>query len=202
MNIPPLCIVQARYKSTRLPHKMLLLLAGETLIARAVRIASEAFGRGNVVVAIPNGDVGTPLWDELVRLNVAVFDWDGDEADVLGRFYHCAHLYRWHPNTTIIRYTPDDPFKDVDSLRRVAGGERLPVEQGGEAFTLAELDMSMTDPRTVLWDPPEPPSPMGRREHLTYALFSTLPPKSPVGQVWTIDTPEDYAAAQKLVGDA
>src|SRR5690242_10612729 len=43
VNIPPLCIIQARLDSTRLERKMLLTLNGETLIARAWRIACEAF---------------------------------------------------------------------------------------------------------------------------------------------------------------
>ena len=186
LSLPPLCILQARYHSTRLPGKMLLTLGDETLIARGWRIACEAFDRAHCVVAIPATDEPGPLGDELRRLGATIFAWDGPEDDVLSRFYHCAHRYRWHPDSIIVRYTPDDPFKDMPSLRRVAAGWRLPVEQGGEAFTLAMLDAAYHDSKG--------------REHLTYALFPTASPHPPPG-IWTIDTAEDLAAARWLVGE-
>lgn len=200
---PPLCIIQARYNSTRIPGKMLLKLGDETLIARGFRIACAAFGYDNVIVAIPKSDEDGPLGNELGRLDdpiippesrigAKVFAWDGPEDDVLARFYCCAHSYRWHPESVIVRYTPDDPFKTVSALRRVANGERLPVELGGEAFTLAQLYIAhqrfhgrffrVTDDDSV------------PREHITHALFQMAPPKPPPG-VWTIDTQEDYEAA-------
>ena len=188
MTIPPLCILQARYHSTRLPGKMLQTLGDDTLIARGWRIACVAFGAAHCVVAIPAPDALGPLGDELRRLGATIFAWDGPEDDVLGRFYHCAHRYRWHPDSVIVRYTPDDPFKAVASLRRVAAGERLPVEQGGEAFTLAMLDWAQncTSDRG--------------REHLTRILFLTAPPSPPPG-VWTIDTADDLAAARTRLAE-
>lgn len=196
MAVAPLCIIQARYNSHRLPGKMLLTLGGETLIARAWRIACEAFGQRNVVVAIPANDVDGPLGHALLAeiVGPTVFPWHGDESDVLGRFHACAHTYRWHPDSVIVRYTPDDPLKDVDSLRRVAAGERLPVEQGGEAFTLAMLDAAHE--RLRLRDGLPAGWPMGAREHITHALFpDSPPPPAPLG-CWTIDTREDYEAAE------
>jgi spore coat polysaccharide biosynthesis protein SpsF (cytidylyltransferase family) len=187
VTIPPLCIIQARYHSTRLPGKMLLTLGGETLIARAWRIACEAFGAENCVVAFPMTDAASPLGDELRRIGVNAFPFVGDEDDVLSRFYFCAHTLRWHPDSVIVRYTPDDPFKSVDGLRRVARGERGPVEQGGEAFTLAMLDEANN--RDVA------------REHITHALFTTPPPDTPPG-VWTIDTQADYDAAKAMIEQA
>lgn len=193
MNIPPLCIIQARYHSTRLPGKMLLTLGGETLIARACKRARFVFGPEHCVVAIPATDSDGPLGDELRRLSANVFAWNGDESDVLTRFWACAHTYRWHPDSVIVRYTPDDHRKDVGSLRRVADGERLPVEQGGEAFTLAMLDEANNDYCRV---------PRARPcEHITYALFKAAPPAAPPG-IWTIDTQADYDAAKAIVEGA
>lgn len=222
MTLPPLCIIQARYRSTRLPGKMLRTLPyreyamvpsttgglvdrvpmgpGEkTLIARGHRIAVDAFGRENVVVAIPATDEPGPLGEELRRIGATVFAWDGPENDVLGRFYHCAHTYRWHPDTVIVRYTPDDPFKKVHELRRVAGGERLPVEIGGEACTLRILGEAMQ--REPMWFSPviagDEPVFNDRREHITHALFPTLPPPlPPPGQIWTVDTEDDLQRAR------
>jgi spore coat polysaccharide biosynthesis protein SpsF (cytidylyltransferase family) len=172
-----------------MPGKMLRTLPGpdgaeETLIARGWRIACDAFGREHCVVAIPASDGACPLGAELARIRATVFSWDGPEDDVLSRFYHCAHRYRWHPDSVIVRYTPDDPFKSVDGLRRVAAGERLPVEIGGEAFTLAMLDAAHTVAQFT-----------AEREHITHAIFPTLPPPPPPGG-WTIDTEADLDAAR------
>ena len=162
---------------------MLLPLGGKPLWRWAYDAAIQAFGSENVVCAIPAGDLDGPLGKSLRQHGVEIFAYDGDENDVLGRFHACAHQYRWHPDSVIVRITPDDPFKSVDALLRVAHGERLPVEVGGEAFTLAMLDNP--------YNPTE-------REHLTYSLFAYPPPPPPNG-LWTIDTEEQYAVAQGIV---
>jgi len=187
--IEPLCIIQARYNSTRLAGKMLLKLGDDTLIKWAVRRARLGFA-DNVVVAIPAKDSDGLLGDELRRIGAKVFAYRGPETDVLGRFWECAHLYRWHPDSVIVRWTPDDPFKDLVAVMRVVDGERLPVEQGAEAFTLAMLDAAQA---STPFDSPH-------REHITHAIFPTPPPRPPVGEVWTIDTQADYEAACKRYG--
>lgn len=187
----PLCVIQARSRSTRLPGKMLLPLGGETLIARAHRLAVEAFGGSHVVVATPESDEHGPLADELERIRATVFNWSGPEHDVLSRLYHCAHRYRWHPQSVIVRWTPDDPFKVPDLCCRTAEGERHPVELGCEAFTLGQLARAFHT--THLDDP--------TREHIGNhrGLFPAPPLPCPEG-CWTIDTPEDYEQAQQRTG--
>lgn len=195
MHSAPLCIIQARSHSTRLPGKMLRHLGGMTLIERAWWTACDAFSAEHTVVAIPAGDLD--MRDELRRFAAHVFEWGGPVNDVLGRFYHCAHARRWHPESVIVRYTPDDPFKTVEGLRRVASGERLPVEIGGEAFTLGMLDAAckasdyLLDMRDMSGS---------KREHITYALFPTPSPPCPPG-VWTIDTEADLAAARARLAE-
>ncbi len=205
MTIPTLCIIQARYHSTRLPGKMLLKLGDETLIARGYRIACEAFGKENVVVATPADIVSTPLADELKRIGAEVFHYEGAENDVLGRFHQCAHRYRWQPDTVLVRYTPDDPLKDVALLRRVAAGERLPVEIGGEAFTLAMLDAAhhrfLVRNRSMNDDAWEARVALCR-EHISHALFpNSPPPPCPPGDWWTVDTMEQLEAARRYLAD-
>lgn len=188
--IPPLAICQMRLHSTRLPEKMLLPLGGKPLWRWAYDVAIHTFGSDNVVCAIPASDVDGPLGDSLREHGAEIFTYDGDENDVLGRFMACAHRYRWHPDSVIVRVTCDDPFKRVDALYRVSRGERLPVELGGEAFTLEMLDSAHLN-----WE--------GRareREHITYALFAYSPPLPPKG-LWTIDTPEDYALVIHLMNE-
>lgn len=188
LTVGPLCIIQARLNSTRLPGKMLLTLGDETLIARAWRVACEAFRPSNCVVMIPQGDVNGPLHEELRRIKARVFPSIAcDHADVLGGFYACAHTYRWHPDSVIVRYTPDDCFKTPYALRAVAEGRRLPVEEGGEAFTLAMLDHAQTNVTDLF-----------KREHITDALFPFRLPSPAHGM--TIDTLEQYEDAKLKLG--
>lgn len=176
---------------------MLLTLAGETLIARAWRIACAAFGPADCMITVPEGDMDGPLGAEIERLGARTCLWPGDEADVLGRFHAAAHWMRWHPDSIIVRYTPDDWNKSVLHLRASASGTRQPVELGGEAFTLAQLDIAQqreTRDSTC-------------REHITHALFQYNAPDIAVAYMyesgisrWSIDTMDDYEAAKAMVG--
>jgi spore coat polysaccharide biosynthesis protein SpsF (cytidylyltransferase family) len=196
LTVVPLAILQARIASTRLARKMLLPLGDHPLIWWAWRAAVEAFSPFNAVIAMPASQENDELAQVCAEFGARVFRWDGPEDDVLGRFYHCAHRYRRHPDTVIVRVTPDDPFKVPDAMRRVAAGERLPVELGGEAFTLEMLDEAHYRETPVGGTAIRCPE----REHLTRALFRTAPPPPPDdGQVWTVDSPEDYARAQARV---
>lgn len=185
--MPPLCIIQARYHSTRLPGKLLLTLQGETLIARAWRVACEVFGAENCVVAIPSRDLNSRLGDELERIKATVFASDADEDDVLTRFYECASLNRSHADDIIFRLTPDDWRRDPAHMVRASQGVRHPVQLGGERCTLAQLaywHTNTTDPET--------------REHIG-RLFDPTPIAPPVIS-WSIDSREDYLNAVLLVG--
>ena len=176
VNIPPLAIIQARYNSARFPGKMLALIDGMSIIERVWRSCCVAFGKEHVVIAHPDNEAQAPLVSHIDAMMAQRFAYAGPENDVLGRFYAVAHAYRWHPESVIMRITPDDPWKHPELMRRVAAGERLPVELGGEAFTLAQLD------RVGI-------------EHLTYAFFPGNPaPPTPPG-IWSIDTPEQLADA-------
>jgi spore coat polysaccharide biosynthesis protein SpsF (cytidylyltransferase family) len=191
---------------------MLLPLAGMPLIWHAWNAAVQAFRHANVVVAIPASEENDELAVVVSRFGTAwkgpdypvnIYRWDGPEDDVLGRFYHCAHRYRWHPDSIIMRITPDDPRKDPAMLKRVAAGERHPVELGGEAFTLAMLNVA-TDGWLEMPDEwrdsdDEALQQMAHeREHITHALFPTDPPPPPPG-VWTVDTESDYQAMKKVM---
>ncbi len=197
----PLAIIQARMNSKRFPGKVLMRLDGMTLLERAWRTACSAFGRDNVVIAHPatDGEIAAHADAMLAQR----FEWNGDENDVLGRFHACAHTYRWRAESVLVRVTPDDPFKTVAGLLRVADGERLPVEIGGEAFTLAMLDVALDR-----YSGKTTQGVIGRetierirrnREHISFALFDQDAPLPPRGQVWTIDMPEDLAKAQKQI---
>lgn len=184
--IPPLAIVQARIGSKRLPGKMLMDLGGKPLVYWAWNAARVAFGVEHTVAAIPASAANDELAGVVEGWGGQVFRWAGDESDVLGRFHACAHRYRWRPDSVIVRVTPDDPFKSAVALARVAMGERLPVEFGGEAFTLAMLDEWHEWGDGV--------------EHLTH-LYEYPPPPPPPG-VWTIDTQEQLDQVREIWANA
>lgn len=205
MNIPPLAIIQARLGSSRLPNKMLLPLCGKPLIERAWETTVAAFGESNVVVAMPKTEPNVALWAAVRSFALAdnVFLYDGDENDVLGRFHACAHTYRWHPDSVIVRVTPDDWSKSARHMRENAcDGIRHPVEIGAEAFTLAMLDHACaTMPGLIGWDHGTPVlTSDARREHITHALF-TVPARKPAPSdtPYSIDTQADYDAVRRVV---
>ena len=190
---PPLAIIQARMGSKRLPGKMIKMLGDHPLIWHAWHAASEAFGARNVVFAIPassENDVLANVIDDMDTdgHQTNLFRWPGPESDVLGRFHMCAHTYRWHPLSVIVRITPDDPFKDPRKMWDVVfGGTRHPVEISCEAFTLDTLSVAHNTIENL-----------DQREHITHALFPVGPPPAPAG-TWTIDTPDDLKRARKVL---
>ena len=171
--------------STRFKGKMMAPLAGHPLIWYAWRRSVEAFGEANVVVAIPASEENRVLRNFIAdSCGGQVFEWDGDENDVLGRYYACAHTFRWHPDAVICRVTPDDPLKNPKLMQAVAAGARHPVELSCEATTLLSLTVlhfGITDPE--------------QREHLSLILSPVMPPAPPEG-VWSVDTEDDLQAIQ------
>lgn len=184
VSVPPLAIVQARMRSTRLPAKVMLPLAdNRPILHHVVRRAITAFGRANVVVATGPSEHNAEIvdWCKQQEVQCACYH---DEADVLGRFHATAHHYRWHPSSIIVRLTADDPFKSPEAMREVAEGWRHPVELGGEAFTLAMLDEAHARVTNF-----------AAREHITDALFPHRLPLMADGRIWSVDSPSDYDRA-------
>lgn len=201
-NIPPLAIIQARYNSKRLPGKVLMPLGGKSLLQRVWETTVTAFGAGNTIVATCANEWNQPIIEACTRMGAECFAWEGEENDVLGRFYVCAHRYRWHPESIIVRVTPDDAFKEASLMKQVAfNGIRLPVEQSCEAFTLKQLDAAHArTPRVTGYTVVGAPLADGQnREHITYALFPTLPPKAPPRDLpYSIDTEADLIAVRRV----
>lgn len=196
MNVPPLAIVQARMGSRRLHGKVLADLGGRPLVWWSWKVGVDA---GCFTVCAVPGNADN---DDLARVcegfGATVFRWDGPEDDVLGRFHACAHTYRWHADSIIVRLTADDPFRSAEAVKRVIAGERLPVQIGGEAFTLATLDQGFAALRANNFETSDPWV-KERREHITRALFPLAPPDPPAGQIWSVDTAEDLEAARERV---
>lgn len=114
-------ILQARMTSTRLPGKVLMPVAGRTILEWVVRASERVPGIDVVCVAVPEGEVHDPVADEARRLGAAVAR--GPELDVLERFRMAAAATG---ADEVMRVTTDCPLMDpvlcgeVLALRREA----------------------------------------------------------------------------------
>lgn len=107
-------VIQARMGSTRLPGKVLLDLAGRSILEHVIRRARSASRVERVVVATSNRpeDEAVAEWCEKSRVPCVC----GDADDVLSRFL--AALTVW-PARHIVRLTADCPLHDpgvIDAL--------------------------------------------------------------------------------------
>ena len=76
-------VVQARAGSSRLPGKVLMPLAGRTVLAHVIERCLAVEGVDVVCCAVPDGDADDAVAREAVRCGARVFR--GSEADVLDR---------------------------------------------------------------------------------------------------------------------
>ena len=109
MSTKVVAIIQARMGSTRLPGKVLLELAGRTMLGRVVRRVRLAGLVDEVVVATTNAPADDPIVDECRRLPVACFR--GSEHDVVERYHRAAAAYR---ADVVVRITADCPLIDPE----------------------------------------------------------------------------------------
>lgn len=103
-------IVQARMGSTRLHGKMLLDLAGATLIERVIERVYRATRVTEVALAVPYGDL-----DAFVDLNppCQIHNPKLDDADLVGRYREVAEMCR---ADLIVRIPGDNPCVQADII--------------------------------------------------------------------------------------
>lgn len=109
-------IVQARMGSTRLPGKVLLDIQGKPLLEHVIDRVSASKLINQLVIATTSKEKDKAIIDFAQRRGIAYYV--GSEDDVLDRFYQTAKIYRVK---TIVRITPDDPFKDAEVIDKVVG---------------------------------------------------------------------------------
>ncbi|MDE0840048.1 MAG: glycosyltransferase family protein [Kiritimatiellae bacterium] len=100
-------IIQARLSSERLPGKVLLDVAGKTLLARVVERVQRAARLDEVVVATSSNASDDAIALECGRLNCPVYR--GSEEDVLMRIIEAAEV---HAADAVVRITADCPLID------------------------------------------------------------------------------------------
>lgn len=198
-------IIQARMRSTRLPGKVLLPLAGRPALERLIQRVHAARAVDSIIVATTVNPADDQLAAFCCDMGMRVVR--GSEDDVLSRF-HIAALA--DGAEIIVRVTADDPMKDPVIIDRtvellfetgahVATTSFPPTFPEGldvEVFTWQALDTAQNASRDSY-----------EREHVTQyfyrhqdlfniAVLSHSPDLS--GVRLTVDTPEDYALAQTI----
>jgi spore coat polysaccharide biosynthesis protein SpsF (cytidylyltransferase family) len=100
-------VIQARMTSKRLPGKVLMPLAGKSVLERVIERAKLIPFVDVVICAFPAADESIPIYQLCNSLGIACVS--GSEYDVLSRYYDAAQMYGLD---TIVRITSDCPFFD------------------------------------------------------------------------------------------
>jgi spore coat polysaccharide biosynthesis protein SpsF (cytidylyltransferase family) len=196
--IPVLGVLQARVSSTRLPRKVLLDLAGKSVLEHTIERLRSCRSLDRLVVAIPLGKEDDILAEICEKLNQEYFR---GSVEPLDRFYRAACHYR---ASNIVRLKSDCPLIDAALVDEVVArhlkegndytGTTLfrsyPLGQDVEALTFCTLETVF---REAKW--------FSEREHLTlyiakrqdrFKIGSVMRCPDLSGMRWTIDHPEDY----------
>ena len=205
-------ILQARMGSTRLPGKVLKPLAGKPMIQWIIERLQSCQRADIIILATSTLAQEQPLVDLAGKLGVSVFR--GSEFDVLDRYYQCAKAYHLDD---IIRATGDNPFVDPEECDRLvdfyisqqldyatistAPEDGYPLGVGVEIFSFSALEKS--------WQEGHAPH---HREHVNEYILENpatfkqarmpAPPEKRAPELsLTVDTPEQFASAEKVYSD-
>lgn len=199
-------LIQARSTSTRFPNKSMALLDGHPLIRHVYDKCGLAHGKRMMV--IPKDD---PLKDYFQKEFIPFYE--GSEADVLERYYHCAKA---HDLDWVIRITGDCPLISPAQIALC-----LQLALSGKADFMTNCRDEWTDGQEVefisfrLLGHTHNSCPSGEdREHVTpwikrnweelgkaFRLGSYSDP-APAGPKMSVDTPEDLENVRVLLEQA
>jgi glutamate-1-semialdehyde 2,1-aminomutase len=106
-----LIIIQARMSSSRLPGKVLASIGGHLSLDLLIKRLKKSKSMDQFLVAMPKSSEQKDLKSFCAKNNITFFE--GDEDNVLKRFYDCAKLYN---ATHVVRITGDCPFIDSEII--------------------------------------------------------------------------------------
>jgi spore coat polysaccharide biosynthesis protein SpsF (cytidylyltransferase family) len=200
-------IIQARMGSTRLPGKVLADISGKTLLEHVIQRVSASKLIKQTILATTTNEKDKALI-EFARARGLKY-YAGSENDVLDRFYQAAKKYNV---TTIVRITPDDPFKDPEVIDKlithylekqgavdyVSNTIKPTYPEGldAEVFSFKALEKA--------WREAKKPS---EREHVTpyiwnhpelFKLVNVENDTDLSGLRWTVDTEADLKFAREV----
>jgi len=198
-------IVQARMGSTRLPGKVLMPLAGRTVLSWVLERCCVIPGIDAVCCAIPQGIADDEVALEARRCGVEVFR--GAQHDVLYRYYRAAQFMGLE---TVMRVTSDCPLIDpwlcgeVLSLHAEPGVDYAcnnlppswPHGLDCEAFGFDWLARAVRNADAAV--DREHVTPYMRRHPRATRRNLARPGSSAYHQRWTLDTRRDLWFLQEL----
>ncbi|MFX1282102.1 MAG: cytidylyltransferase domain-containing protein [Promethearchaeota archaeon] len=196
-----IAIIQARTGSTRLPNKVMKTINGITILELMINRVTPCKLLRKVVVATTTNKQDLPIINLCDKLDVDSYQ--GNEEDVLDRFYQCAKLYT---PEAIIRLTSDCPLIDsqwIDKLIQFYLDHKNEYDYFSNCLepTLPDgLDVELIPFRTLkkAWGEAKKGY---EREHVSpyiYKnpnLFRLASLRNDVDYSyhrWTLDTPEDF----------
>ncbi len=199
---PVVAVVQARMTSSRLPGKVLKLLAGAPLIRRTLERVLRIDGVDRVVVALAEGTAHDAVLPALDGLNVMILR--GSEDDVLAR---TAAAARAANAATVVRITSDCPLIDPavsDSvIAAYAAGRPAGIRYARTAFTTGYphgFDTEVIEAK-ALYEAEAAASDPYEREHVTPYIWrrpqtypAAMVDATPDRRQWrlVVDTEDDY----------
>lgn len=200
-----LAVIQARKGSTRMPSKVLLDLAGKTVLEHVISRMRQSKLTDEFIVATTVNRNDLPIVKLCAELGVSVYC--GSEEDPLERYYQAARLF---DGAHVIRIKADCPVIDpqiVDSAIRLhldSGADyttntllrTFPVGQDVEIVSFPALER--------VWKSAEL---FSEREHITlyipkhpeqFHIRHLAQPEDISLKRWTIDYPEDYELLRSI----
>jgi spore coat polysaccharide biosynthesis protein SpsF len=198
-------IIQARMDSTRLPGKVLLDLAGNTILSHVFNRCTAIKGIDAVCFAIPEAASSDPVAAEASRLGAMISR--GSELDVLKRYNQAAQQPK---ADTIMRVTSDCPLIDP-----VVAGQVLKLFNKGNCKFATNnsppswphgLDCEVFS-SSLLEEAAAKATKPYEREHVTPWMRNANPnvsvanfaaPQDWHKHRWTLDTLDDYTFFRKL----
>ncbi len=194
-----IAIIQARIGATRLPGKVLLKLAGKSVLEHVILRVKKAGSISDVVVATSVKKDNEAIVEFCGKLGVRTFS--GSEEDVLDRFYQAALLLK---PEHMVRITADCPMIDPDIIDEIVSKHiekgcdytsntikpTYPDGEDVEVFKMSALEMA--------WKNAKLPS---EREHVTpyirnnpklFRAVNVSYKTDLSGKRWTLDEERDY----------
>lgn len=200
-------VLQARMGSSRLPGKVMRVLAGQPMLGHILDRLQRAVRPDLLIVATSDLPADAPVVKFASARGLPVFR--GSEADVLDRYYQTSRAFELDH---VVRATADNPFVDPEELDRLVAHHlatqadythafgQLPIGVGVECFTMDALARS--------WQEGHAPH---HREHVN-EYIPEHPDRFRIEELdvpadkrasdlrLTVDTPEDFARAEALYG--
>ena len=201
-------IIQARMASTRLPGKVLLDLAGRSVLSHVIERCQDIENADVVCCAVPEGRESDPVAAEAERCGAVVFR--GSETNVLDRYYQAARSLN---ASVVLRVTSDCPMIDPGVCAAVldlrarenadyATNNMPPSWPHGldcEAFTFEWLERASEqafEPQAL-----EHVTPFIRSHGEARKVNLSNPEGTISDHRWTLDYPEDLAFMRALFAE-